>query len=225
MPVSDTVTTRTWSPTLNPVTSAECLSMTISSAAVGARPATRCIGLRSALDLHAKANGGAWPLMLSPLPCLSTITPVPEMLKSASLTPGTARTVSIRLASIRSRCWVPCASLNVAWPRTSAATDPFTLTTRLLNVRVIVSDSTSVPAMNATPSTIATEIIRIRSFRAAMPLRVTFHMADAPGEDDPWAGPGLALDGPGRGGQRPPLRTISTPRLTLRSTFLVMSRT
>ena len=158
------------------MTSAECLSITISSGFVGGPPDTSRIGLSSGAGFHANARGGAWPLVLSPLPWRSTITPNPETLTSADFTPSTERTVSTSPASMRSRCWLPWVSLKAAFPRTWAARPLFTFTTRLLKVRVIVSDSTSVPHMNATPSTIATEVSRIRSFLAAMLLSVTFHI-------------------------------------------------
>ena len=154
--------------------------MRISSGAVGAWPATMRIGLSWGLGFQANASGGAWPLVLSPLPCLSTMMPKPDTLATASLTPGTRRTRSTRLASIRLRCWLPCVSLNWDTPRTWAARPALTFTTRLLNVRVIVSDSTSVPAMKATPSTMATDVSRIRHFLAAIALRVTFHMSGSP---------------------------------------------
>ncbi len=63
--------------------------MRISSGAFGAWPATMRIGLSWGLGFQANARGGACPLVLSPLPCLSTMMPKPDTLATASLTPGT----------------------------------------------------------------------------------------------------------------------------------------
>ena len=61
------------SPTLYPAVSAEFLSMTISSAALGACPSATEYGLSSATRTQFEPSKGTWAASPIGLPCLSTI--------------------------------------------------------------------------------------------------------------------------------------------------------
>ena len=70
--------------------------------------------------------------------------------------------------------------MNADLARTCADKPSLTLTIRLSNVRLIVSESTSVPVMNDTPSTTAIDVSTMRNLCARIPLIATFHMASYP---------------------------------------------
>src|SRR5215467_10255444 len=70
----------------------------------------------------------------------------------------------------------PKSLLKTVWPRTNASVPRLTSAKRSSKTFPIVSVSTSVPAMNATPSVTASAVVNSRSFLASRPLIVTRHM-------------------------------------------------
>src|SRR5918994_2476742 len=100
------------------------------------------------------------------------------MIPSAVATPVTPATVSTSDASTRPRTSpAPSGLLKAASPRATASVPALTFANRSSNVLPIVSVSTSVPAMNATPSNTAKLVVRSRHLRAASVLMVVRNMA------------------------------------------------
>jgi hypothetical protein len=155
------------SPTARWPVVALCLSITTSSGACGACPATSWNGLRAGTALQLPPRVGA-PLPGLPIgvPSLPISRVYPKALPSAAATPGTCLSAGSSDASIFGRSPLPML-VKTALARTTASVPLYTLADRSLKILLMVSVSISVPAVKATPMITARAVVTSRRFRAS----------------------------------------------------------
>src|SRR6266540_1391237 len=117
-------------------------------------------------------------MVLIALPSLPTIWPRPSTTGWVLRTPGAARTRSATDRSIGPR-GVPGLSSTLVALRTIAPVSPVTLVNRVSKLARSVSESTSVPDRNATPSSTARNVPVSRRLWLHRPLRLTVSMVSS----------------------------------------------
>ena len=165
---------RTASPTPIPCDSAVEASRTTSRSCAAQRPAFSRSGLkRSSCGRNPITNDGS-PETLSP--CASTTFAVgglpdrSKMAPAASATPGTALIPSsIRAGRVGA---LDSDQSTTGFPDTMTSVRSYALAKTTSNERCIVAPSTELPVTIATPSTIASAVSSVRSFRARRPRSV-----------------------------------------------------
>ena len=120
------------------------------------------------------------PLLGLPIgvPSLPISRAYPSTPPSAAATPGTWLRAGTRDASTSGR-WSPmfCGPLKTAFARTTASVPLNTVADRSLKMLVMVSVSTRVPAVNATPMITARAVVTSRRFRANRLCRTILYMS------------------------------------------------
>ena len=97
--------------------------------------------------------------------CPMSVAPSRKMLPTASLTPGTARTVASNEVGTGWFCPPPTPPVSpaIGWPCTVTATPAFAVAKMLVKVALMVSVRMKVPATNETPRITAMVVSASRS--------------------------------------------------------------